>query len=675
MHDDTLSITLDSLLCYVNRRFHIVRDDIAVEEAEEHARSQLIERFLWEHRDLIADFVRENPDGLPASHLNVAEDLVGTIYGTLYLERVDGGTALILHETGTYSVALPNTMFFSKMPESPVELRGAIAPYRGGIIPIPPFAILGQASTSLLKHIHADLASHGADIPTADAQVLSRRSRAWRKRCENARRESRERYVDINALGRGYHRGVLAGLSDEDRARACREHQKREGLESGYYRNKIEALSIETDTFPVTLEEALLLLDTDWINDIALSLGDDPTPPALSRTEQVTWICEKLSQNRESIDTALLWCLDEQFALLDMLLDTNPLPLDSLDPIVTQHLYPMIPFVFILHENESIVAWMPPEVRSHISRDAFDAAKSMRQRLAEVHSCARALATMCGICSVSDVYERYRRSVKQPFDRRHFEMALEELETCEARDDYALWRHLGTDYVISVEIADESAPARVTRECYADHIVDDEASGLPESPIIVGLSVEDEGMFLERIERKEQELERVRCSLLELERNLPPHDIPQAMLQGTPIEVLMQRAPLRALRTFVDAHVPDDQDDYEFGDLFVRSIVVSSVLMAESYSDTMDIIRLYGMENCDGTGYSDTLGRLVTNAYNALPRWELNGWSLEENTERITGRRRFFNEDGTMRSIGDTELCPCGSGKTYGICCGHLTVA
>ena len=137
----------------------------------------------------------------------------------------------------------------------------------------------------------------------------------------------------------------------------------------------------------------------------------------------------------------------------------------------------------------------------------------------------------------------------------------------------------------------------------------------------------------------------------------------------------MQRAPLKALRSFVDAHVPDDQDDYEFGDLFVRSVVVSAVLMAESYSDTMDIIRLYGMENCDGTGYSDTLGRLVTNAYNALPRWELNGWSLEENTERITGRRRFFNEDGTMRSIGDSEPCPCGSGKTYGTCCGHLAVA
>ena len=671
MYDETLCSTLDSLLCYVNRRFHIVREDIAIEKSEERASSQLIERFLWEHRDLIADFVRENPDHLPASHLDVAQDLAGAIYGTLYLERVDHNGALILHETGTYSVTVPGTGLFSIESQRPVELRGAIAPYRGGIIPIPPLAVLGNVSAALLKQIHADLASRGADVPTADAHVLSQRSRVWNKRRESIKPG---RFEDVSALGRGFHRGVLAGLSDEDRARALQEHEDHMGLISGTYRNRIEALSIEADTFPVTLEEALLLLDTDWISDIALSLGDDPTPPALSRAEQTAWICKRLENGRDDIERALVWCLDEQFALLGMLLDTNPLPLDSLDPAVTQHLYPMIPYVFILRENASVVAWMPPEVRSLINRSAFEDAKETRRRLNEVRSCARAMATMCGMCSFSDVYERYRRNVRNPFDRRHFEMALEELEVCETRDDYALWRHLGTDYVISVEISDESAPARVTRECYADHIIDDEATGLPESPILVGLSLEDESEFMERVTRKEQELERMRLSLFKLVRNLPPHDIPEEMLHTSPVEALMRREPLRALRSFVDAHVPDDQDDYEFGDLFVRAVVVSAVLMAESYNDTMDIIRLYDMEDCDGTGYSDTLGRLVTNAYNALPRWELNGWSLEENTERITGRRRFFNEDGTMRNVGESEPCPCGSGKTYGECCGHLVV-
>ena len=81
------------------------------------------------------------------------------------------------------------------------------------------------------------------------------------------------------------------------------------------------------------------------------------------------------------------------------------------------------------------------------------------------------------------------------------------------------------------------------------------------------------------------------------------------------------------------------------------------------------------MEGCEGTDYSDTLGRLVTNAYNALPRWDLNGWSLEENTERITGKRRFFNADGTAMTLADSDPCPCGSGTPYGACGGHRRLA
>lgn len=227
MHDDMLGVTLDSLLCYVNRRFHIVREDLAIDDEERHARSQLIERFLWEHRDLIEDFVRENPDDLPEDHLAVARDLAGTVYDTLFLERMEDQSALIVHETGVYSVTLPHALFFSQMPQEPVELRGAIAPYRGAIVPIPPFAVLGRVTPSLLDHLHADLACQGTDTPTADARVLTQRSRAWRQRQERALLDRRLEHPDVNSLGQGYHRGVLAGLSEDARTRALQEHENR----------------------------------------------------------------------------------------------------------------------------------------------------------------------------------------------------------------------------------------------------------------------------------------------------------------------------------------------------------------------------------------------------------------------------------------------------------------
>ena len=56
------------------------------------------------------------------------------------------------------------------------------------------------------------------------------------------------------------------------------------------------------------------------------------------------------------------------------------------------------------------------------------------------------------------------------------------------------------------------------------------------------------------------------------------------------------------------------------------------------FDDVLDVVRLFGMHHCEGEGYPHTLGRLVTDVFNMLPRWDLNGWSLAENTARVTGR-------------------------------------
>jgi hypothetical protein len=77
--------------------------------------------------------------------------------------------------------------------------------------------------------------------------------------------------------------------------------------------------------------------------------------------------------------------------------------------------------------------------------------------------------------------------------------------------------------------------------------------------------------------------------------------------------------------------------------------------MGEGYEETLDIIRVYGMQHCEGTEFSDTMGRLVTNAFNTLPRPVLSGHSLEERTRLITGRKRLYNPDGTVVEVPDDE--------------------
>jgi len=673
---DELHLVLDSLLLYVNRRFEIVRPGGEDLDSVRHAKSQLIERFLWEHRELIADFVRDNLDHFSQERLAIASDLADTLYGTLVLVDHNDESATLMHPTGVYRVYAPSRSCFSGYPNDPIELRGAIAPYQGSIILVPPFIVMGEAPAELVDHLRERLCDKGAQQPTSDPLVLAQRCKEWHGGKDGKRMDgSKSGDHRVAGPGPGFHRGVLAGLAGESRKRALTAHSDTLLIASGSYDRAMELRSVETQTLPLSLKEALLLLDDDWIADIALEFCDEPVAPQLPREELAQWICQRLEQDNDYAGLSLMCCLDEQFDLIGKLMTTNPFPMDLLTPTAALGLYPMIPFVFILRERGHLLAWMPPQIVSILQELDLDAIAEVRRQLAEVRSAARALATMCGIVSVSDLYERYRAIVKKPLSRKHFELALDDLEVCESRDDYAMWRHMGCDYVTSVEISDASAPARVVRESYADHIVNiDGISDQPHAPTLVGMSVEDEESFERRIQQKEKELERARLKLLETPCELPVHQLSPLMLQGDPVEQLAELGPLQALRSFVDAHVPDDQDDYEFPDLFVRSVIVSAVLMSEPYNDTMDLIRLYGMRACEGTDFSDTLGRLVTNAYNALPRWDLNGWSLEENTERLTGRRRFYHKDGALRHVGDNEPCPCGSGKPYKSCCGHLVV-
>lgn len=668
---ELLSTTLQSLVRYVNGRIGLVREsDLMGEERD--ACHELVERYLWQHSSLIGDYVRENPDGLSSTYLDIASQLAGTLYGSVILESHVGETAVFLHQTGVYVAAAPKLSSCEDLPHGFYELRGALVPFEDLIVALPSFTMLGNASASQVTSMHETLAASGIDRPISEAREFSQRVREWHKRQSRMKEERLSAQPPAEQVT-GFHRGALAGLCGNERLRAKAAHLDQTIRENGGIEQAMALRCTEADTMPTSLEEVLVLLEDEWLCDIAGELDEELDSATMSRAELVSTICQQVIQNEQERDALLLWTFDTQFELLEQLMQCGTLALDELAPSVAVGLFPLLPYVFMLHVRGSIVAWMPPEIRTFFLQADLKAIRTVREQLEEIRACACAMATLCGIVSVSDVYERYRKVVGKPCDRAFFEEALEELDYSDSRDAYTLWRHLCCDYVISEELSDASAAARLVRESYAHRIleIDEDLSALG-NPTLVGLAPEEECTFTKRLAKREAALERTRISLLKHKASLRPPDLSPRMLATAPLDALMERDALRALREFVDAHIPDGEDDYEFADLFVRSVVVSCVLMNDSYNDTIDLIRLYGMLGCEGTDFPDTLGQLVTNAFNALPRWQLNGWSLEENTERITGKRRFYGKDGKPLAIANDEPCPCGSGKAYGKCCGNL---
>lgn len=93
------------------------------------------------------------------------------------------------------------------------------------------------------------------------------------------------------------------------------------------------------------------------------------------------------------------------------------------------------------------------------------------------------------------------------------------------------------------------------------------------------------------------------------------------------IEWLLDLPPVRTLALYLDAHVPDGGDDYLYAEDMLNILVDSTrgpLRFAELMQDLGDLKAFVDENGMRAVGW------LVTNALNAMPSWENNGWSPEE---------------------------------------------
>lgn len=641
--------TIEPLLVYANSRMGIIRQLKDPDEPDRQLQEGIVARALWQHTELIEDYVREKEDQLPGPQLDVARDLEGVLYDDYLFEGVEQGRAVFLHETGVYHAVGLDEDTLAQLPATPTLLRMALVPFQGLIVPMLPLVSIGVPSETDRRSLREGAEeTDGARI--TDGGELAARATAFRpiwkaRRAHEADRQDHE----VAGPGRGYHQGALQGLSGQERADALRAHRDRLARQSEGFHTSMAERSIRVERPPLTLEEGLSLLDDDWLESVAGTLGDVDCTASVPRATLVRRVCERLSRDRDLRDTALEWCDDTQFDLIRRLATTNPLSLDCLTPSQMSELLPLVPLFFVLQEEGSYAVWMPPEIRALVSEVDLEEVARTRARMAQLRHAADALASMCGIIGVRQAHERYQAIADEPLEFEAFLHALARLETSESRDSYALWEHDGELYLICSEIADASAVAHVVRTSYADRIKGAEPMGQGRAATgVVELEDEDEEEFGERLDVELERLERQRLALLQQLPPDEPHPLVPPMLEQGFMAYLLESEALRSVRDYVDAHLPDDEDDYEFPELFARAVVVSALFESDPYEGVLDLIQLFGMRRCEGERYPHTLGRLLTNAFNAVPRWELRGWSLEENTERLTGRKRRYRTDGTL---------------------------
>ena len=255
-------------------------------------------------------------------------------------------------------------------------------------------------------------------------------------------------------------------------------------------------------------------------------------------------------------------------------------------------------------------------------------------------NCAIACVLNRGVVEIGEAFEQYAALVPEELalPRGDFE-ALVRYEASFADSYFGLWEFEGRDYLIYFSLT-------------PDYIA----------------KAASEGGDWRGLREELEYYESYRRSLLEARREVPAKPLSRTLLENTPLGELLRNENVVRLRRFLNERIPDGEDDATFAASAAQEFVLTAVesgSLGELYRLAEDL----GVAGCCAD--ETRLPRLVTNVFNAMPSWENNGWSPQELYEQLTGRRVFYNEDGTVARVGRDDACPCGSGLKYRECHGR----
>ena len=288
--------------------------------------------------------------------------------------------------------------------------------------------------------------------------------------------------------------------------------------------------------------------------------------------------------------------------------------------------------------------------------------------------CLDACVIQCGVARVDDAYSQYCSLVSDVVDRQTFDEFIASLALT-SEVDFGTWKCDGVDYVVHYTLTPDYVAQehmRQQRETIRGLFQNRETG---EVALGVSSSTTAQGAYgtpgTSRVEAdlptELQWLEQYKRGLVESQGNLPMKPLSRTLLENDVVGELLDDPSAVRLRDYLDERVPDGQDDLVFADAVVYEMALAAIesgSIQALFSYAMDL----GLEGCSSD--PERLTILITNMFNAMPSWENNGWSPQELYEQLTGRKVFYNEDGSVKKVGADDPCPCGSGKKYRDCCG-----
>ena len=670
--NDRFFDTMDSLLYYVNERFRVVEGfTLDFANALDDVKGSLVAHTLWDNVEIIDDFVRDNPHRLPQRHLQTALNWKNALPGFYTLVRYQSGRAVLMNEAGVFSVCGVTYELEGEIGPAPAYVELVLLPFDDLIVYdgfLQAYDVDGTpAEMQRIQDEFENRCAHdGIALTAGDFMLRAEKHLAAErdKELEALLSGTLQDAVSGNdALQPGFHRGALAGLSPLERETAVAEWMSERQADKTLLTSNAFDERVRKREPATSLRDCLMLLTKSELEYVADALGMGGLM-RLRKSEMVDEIAIELPSAVDLLRLTLLYANDGSYEMARTLARGGRVAFGPDEFFSHFAEWPLEPYVFTFRGANGYESLIPSELRRTFDAADIESIDSLRRQYKQAASCIEACVMTCGVASVDDVYDQYRALVADALAREDFLQLARQVESFDGAA-FGLWSYPPSEYFVHYTLM----PDFVARE-YGRHqnaswtglLRNVETGDISFEALnrAIGQARDDLAFELERLDQYKREL-------VASQANLPMRPLSRTLLENDVLGELLDNPNVMRLRAFIDAHVPDGEDDYTFADRVVEAVVLSSVEsgnLQEVFSYLMEL----GLDHC-----STDEGRIVTlatNVFNAMPSWENNGWSPQELYEQLTGRKVFYNDDGSVMRVGADEPCPCGSGRKYRECCG-----
>ena len=669
--------TMDALLYYVNDKFRVVKGfSLESETMIDDVKASMVARELWDNVEVIDDFVRENPFRLPEDCLEVARRWKCALPGFYTLVRYQSGKALLMNDAGVFSVMGVTLEIEGEIGPAPAGVELVLLPFDDVIVYdgfLQAYDLDGVGSKDESRRIQDEFERRCASgivstasefMQCAEAYLSAQRDLEFEKLLADMSSESARGGEE--ELPAGFHRGVLANLPEPEREAAVRKHLEGSFRSMRDYLANYDKRRVHKRA-PVTgLGDCLALMTKAELQSVADSLYMGGLS-RLRKAEMIEELSAELPHSPEVLHRLLVEFSGGYYETARRAFEDGRIEFDRDERENRLDVWPLEPYTFMFRNGRTYTVVVPDELRPLFASLDFEEIDRERRRWRQALACANACAVLHGVSSVDDAYDQYRALCSDSLSAEGFRDVLAAESTFGGEGAFDLWNYGTTDYLVHYTLGVDYLVREFTmpRDSSSDGVFRETETGALAYPSFTGQEWRGRGDLISEM----GQLENYKRNLVEMRAQIPMKPLPRIILEQDVMACLFDDRNVIALRNFLDGHVPDGQNDYVFADRACEEIVFSSIEVG-SLEDLFDFCAKLGLDGCCSD--AQRLPQLVTNVFNAMPSWENNGWSPQELYEQMTGRRLFYNEDGSIKRVGADDPCPCGSGKKYRECCGAL---